>query len=162
MFSLVPICSLWGWLCSQDLSGEGSYELCDDGGESEICRSDCTLSSWRWFYNLTAGEECDDGNRTTEACPDDEPCVVCGELCLNVPGARCGDGVLDAQFGEECDDGNRLDDLNGCSTNCRQNNVCGDGIVSPFSRCAMTDLRMPAVIVMLIVVQRELVILRAD
>ena len=49
---------------------------------------------------------------------------------------RCGDGVLDTQFGEECDDGNRLDDLNGCSTDCRQNNVCGDGIVqSVFEFC---------------------------
>ena len=29
-----------------------------------------------------------------------------------------------------------LDDLNGCSTDCRQNNVCGDGIVqSVFEFC---------------------------
>ena len=122
----------------QDVApGEEGFEACDDGGESADCKEDCTLSECGdGFTNESAGEECDDGNLVTEACPDDEPCIVCGSFCLNVPGARCGDGVLDELYGEECDDGNRLDDLNGCSANCRQNNVCGDGIVqSVFELC---------------------------
>ena len=31
-------------------AGEAGYELCDDGGESEICRDDCTVELRRRFY----------------------------------------------------------------------------------------------------------------
>ena len=55
---------------------------------------------------------------------------------------------FDAQFGEECDDGNRLDDLSGCSTDCRQNNVCGDGIVQSVFEFVMTAIPTRAAIVM--------------
>ena len=113
------------------LPGNDGYEACDDGGQSENCKADCTLSSCGdGFTNIDAGEECDDGNLVTEACPaDDLSCTVCGDVCKIVAGLYCGDGIVSDQFGEECDDGNRVDDLNGCSADCKQNNVCGDGIV---------------------------------
>ncbi|MBI4821055.1 MAG: hypothetical protein HY791_32645 [Deltaproteobacteria bacterium] len=58
-----------------------------------------------------------------------------GELDSGDSGADlCGDGAVDP--GEDCDDGNRMDDLNGCSADCRDTAVCGNGVVeSLFEAC---------------------------
>jgi cysteine-rich repeat protein len=45
------------------------------------------------------------------------------EVCLP---AGCGNGILDG--GEACDDGNRVHG-DGCSADCRSNEVCGNGVV---------------------------------
>ena len=39
----------------------------------------------------------------------------------------CGNGVVET--GEECDDGDTTDTGNGCSAQCRDNSICGDGEV---------------------------------
>ena len=48
------------------MCGDGSVEgteACDDMGESATCDDDCTLAECGdTVLNLTAGEECDDGN----------------------------------------------------------------------------------------------------
>ncbi|MHC4698638.1 MAG: MopE-related protein [Planctomycetota bacterium] len=63
---------------------------------------------------LTAGEECDDGNR--------EDCDGCGANCdLEI----CGDGFL--QCGEYCDDGNSVE-TDACLSACVPAS-CGDGFV---------------------------------
>ena len=66
------------------------------------------------------GEECDDGNLTS----DDG----CTKYCLKEP--NCGDGVVDR--GEECDDGNRQDGDLSCSSQCTR---CGDGLLAEGEQC---------------------------
>lgn len=46
----------------------------------------------------------------------------------------CGDGVPQFEFGEECDDGNLIDN-DGCDSNCRFSDVCGNGILSAGEEC---------------------------
>ena len=60
------------------------------------------------------GEECDDGEETTE----------CNLDCTE---GECGDEVVNLTAGEECDDGNRID-TDSCLTTCLSAK-CGDGIV---------------------------------
>jgi cysteine-rich repeat protein len=47
--------------------------------------------------------------------------------------ASCGDGVID--LGEKCDDGNTIDELDGCSHDCMDNEKCGDSKVDPLEQC---------------------------
>ncbi len=65
---------------------------------------------------LDEGEECDDGNTTSED--------GCSAACAI---ESCGDGVLQAGLGEECDDGNTASE-DGCSVACIEES-CGDRIV---------------------------------
>jgi cysteine-rich repeat protein len=97
-------------------------ELCDAGGESASCDTDCTLvACGDGWVNETAGETCDDGNRTNGDGCDDH--VAQGGSC----GAPfCGDGVVDSA--EECDDGNSIGG-DGCSAACIDE-LCGDGVVN--------------------------------
>ena len=67
---------------------------------------------------LEEGEECDDGNRNTEACMSDESCIVCGALCEEVPGK---------QPGELCDEGCVLRSINEVQSICN----CGTEEVDP-------------------------------
>jgi cysteine-rich repeat protein len=41
---------------------------------------------------------------------------------------RCGDGVVDGSAGEICDDGNNVNG-DGCSADCKSNEICGNGII---------------------------------
>ena len=69
------------------------------------------------------GEECDDGNSTTEACDyGQRGCQVCDRNCSEISGqvSYCGDGVI--QAGEECDDGN-TNDNDACRNTC-QRSMC--------------------------------------
>jgi cysteine-rich repeat protein len=61
-----------------------------------------------------AGEQCDDGNTTS----DDG----CSSACVR---EFCGDGATQAGIGEQCDDGNATSG-DGCSSAC-QTELCGDG-----------------------------------
>ena len=88
--------------------GDGNLdpgEVCDDGGESATCDTNCTaVICGDGTLNMTAGEGCDDGNN------------VGGDGCrANCTTEVCGDGILDP--GEACDDGNNVDS-DGCSANC--------------------------------------------
>jgi cysteine-rich repeat protein len=91
-------------------------EDCDDRGESAHCNIDCTVAACGdGLRNATAGEACDDGTDTLE----------CNRNCTR---PSCGDGRINDTL-EDCDDGNATDDGNGCSANCKFNNVCGNHIV---------------------------------
>ncbi|MEM9488906.1 MAG: DUF4215 domain-containing protein [Myxococcota bacterium] len=114
-------------------------EACDDGGESALCDSDCTIAECGDAHaNASAGEECDwglnaalcgaisrdGGNR------DDSP-DTCREDC-RLP--YCGDGVVDtgvlsdgAMSAEACDDGGL--DTETCDSDCTAP-VCGDGYLN--------------------------------
>ena len=70
------------------------------------------------------GEDCDDGNRTSED--------GCSDLCRLEDPLSCGDGVTGP--GETCDDGNALDG-DGCSATCQSEGVCGDGSPDPGEQC---------------------------
>jgi cysteine-rich repeat protein len=89
---------------------------------------------------VEAGEQCDDGNTTTEACAYGQAsCTVCNATCQRVAGATsfCGDGVVDAAHGEACDDGNGLSG-DGCSATCQVETpapVCGNGVVEAGEQC---------------------------
>jgi cysteine-rich repeat protein len=97
----------------------------------------------------TMGERCDDGNTSSGDgcsydCLSDEKCgngvvdFVAGEQCdgasnCRPPGGlgacllqRCGNTFVEA--GEICDDGNTVGS-DGCSADCRSNEMCGNGIV---------------------------------
>jgi cysteine-rich repeat protein len=91
-------------------------EACDTGGESATCNVDCTLPvCGDGLHNAAAGEACD-AAQDTAGCDRDCTLPVCGDGQLNF--------VL-----EDCDDGNAADDGNGCSSDCKFNNVCGNGHV---------------------------------
>ncbi len=87
-------------------------EECDDAGESAQCDTDCTVAECGdGTLNVTAGEECDDGNvDNTDACVDE---------CVN---AACSDGHVWLAV-EECDDGNAIGG-DGCSSNCVLEGAC--------------------------------------
>jgi cysteine-rich repeat protein len=92
-------------------------EECDTMGETAQCDIDCTLPKCGDGYrNAAAGEACDT-IQDTESC--NANCTL----------PRCGDGRINTFAGEDCDDGNTTDDMNGCSANCKFNNICGNGRV---------------------------------
>jgi cysteine-rich repeat protein len=97
-------------------------EICDAGGESAACDTDCTPTfCGDGWLNSTALELCDDGNMTNgDGCDDD---VFLGGSC-GAP--RCGNGTVEGS--EQCDDGNNVEG-DGCSATC-VNELCGDGIVN--------------------------------
>ncbi len=112
-------------MCMPAACGDGFVHLgaeeCDgngagNGGESSDCNLDCTSTvCGDGKLNVTAGEECDDGNAAEE------------DACLSTcEDARCGDGVQRAGV-EECDDGNDID-ADQCLTTCEVAR-CGDGVV---------------------------------
>ena len=113
---------------------------------------------------VDAGETCDGDCPTT--CSDGDLCThdsligtsaTCNAACAFVPvlncesgdgccasgcnqvvdsdcSSICGNGIL--ELGESCDDGNELDDGNGCTHDCQNNALCGDGTIqSLFELC---------------------------
>ena len=67
----------------------GADEACDGGGAATAdCDLDCTaVVCGDEVVNAAAGETCDDGNDTIEACEYGESsCTVCGPSCTEVPG----------------------------------------------------------------------------
>lgn len=57
-------------------------------------------------------------------CKPGQICAANQDACIDIGG--CGDGVLEK--GEVCDDGNILDG-DGCSADCKSEEVCGNGII---------------------------------
>lgn len=96
------------------------------------------------------GEECDDGNLTTETCNyGEEACTVCAADCTLQAGeviGYCGDGVTQDEH-EGCDDGNTvtevcdygLTECGVCAADCTkqlgETSYCGDSIVNDFEEC---------------------------
>lgn len=81
------------------------------------------------------GENCDDGNKTTETCAYGETsCSVCGATCALVAGATsyCGDFEEDAGNGEQCDDGG-TEDGDGCSSTCQDEVLTATPYATPAS-----------------------------
>jgi cysteine-rich repeat protein len=114
--------------CSGDCSkvevcGDGvvdSGEECDDAGESATCDSDCTaVVCGDSVTNVSAGEECDDGNTTNGD--------GCSDACTIEVGDSDGDGVPDnvdncpftPNPGQEDTDGDGQGDA--CSGDCDPN-----------------------------------------
>lgn len=92
-------------------------EACDTAGPSASCNADCTASvCGDGFANAASGEVCDSARENVLGCDYD----------CSLP--ACGDGVLNSAV-EDCDDGNPADTGNGCSAQCKYNNVCGNGVV---------------------------------
>ena len=101
-------------------------EECDDGGESATCGTDCTLPQCGdGARNVTAGEQCDDGNTRS--------CDGCSARCRREVGVTCGDGSVSQDCGEQCDDGNGFDG-DGCDTNCTPT-ACGNGVRATGEQC---------------------------
>lgn len=151
--------------CTLARCGDGTVnalagEACDGAGYA--CDDDCTLPECGDGVLNPARERCDDGNTEVcnGACASDcsalertgtcgDGVVTCGEVCdeglMNGTcghcaadcGARlgvCGDRVITASCGEICDDGNRVNG-DGCSSDCRGAETCGDGRVDPGESC---------------------------
>jgi cysteine-rich repeat protein len=97
-------------MCGDGLAG--CNEECDDRGESATCDANCTLAECTdGTLNVTAGEQCDDGNNNPfDGCTND--CTVCGDGVITPP--------------EECDDGNTLSG-DACDAQCQQPCVVGTG-----------------------------------
>jgi cysteine-rich repeat protein len=57
-------------------------------------------------------------------CGPGQICATHQDICINFGG--CGDGIISGD--EVCDDGNIIDG-DGCSSNCRSNETCGNGMV---------------------------------
>src|SRR4051812_35663125 len=62
--------------------------------------------------------------RSGIVCPEGTKCAAVQAVCII---NDCGDGVVNA--GEVCDDGNIING-DGCSSDCRSKESCGDGLVS--------------------------------
>ena len=101
---------LIGEFCGDGVTG--CREECDDRGESATCDANCTsVGCGDGTVNVTAGEECDDGNLNPfDGCTND--CTVCGDGKITSP--------------EECDDGDTSSGAN-CDAQCRQPRVVGTG-----------------------------------
>jgi len=111
-------------------------EICDDGGESFTCDTNCTPASCGdGDLNATRGETCDDGNASdNDSCPSSNPAGA--PWCLT---ATCGDGFTcsdvvtctSGPFGgpEACDDAGPSAT---CDADCSLA-VCGDGTLNPLN-----------------------------
>lgn len=95
-------------------------EVCDDGNQvggdgcAPLC--DSTEVCGNGILDAHLGEQCDTGGAVNAAC--DVDCTA----------AACGDGFLNPAAGEVCDDGNTLD-ADGCRSDCRSTEICGNGIL---------------------------------
>jgi cysteine-rich repeat protein len=113
-------------------AGNGAVCNAADGGSWEgfyLEAATCPGSSGAVCGNgaVESGEQCDDGNTSTEACAYGQTsCTVCGASCTNVAGATsyCGNGSVAAANGEQCDDGNTTSG-DGCSATCQTESTGG-------------------------------------
>ncbi|MBL0219906.1 MAG: DUF4215 domain-containing protein [Myxococcales bacterium] len=135
--------------CGDGIIDTAMGEQCDDSNHvaGDMCSPSCKFEVCG-NHNVDPGEECDDGNLANgDTCHNSCKVPRCGdgikdlqlsEECdlgaanANTSGAACrtncrlpicGDGVQDP--GEVCDDGN-LQVGDGCSSDCRSNETCGN------------------------------------
>jgi len=117
--------------CQDDVVDSG--ELCDDGGETTACDTNCTPATCGdGDVNATRGETCDDGNASdNDSCPSSSPagspyCIpaTCGDGFACTDGASCTSGPGGGP--EACDAAGPSATCDGdCSTA-----VCGDGTLN--------------------------------
>ncbi|MDY0001336.1 MAG: DUF4215 domain-containing protein [Polyangia bacterium] len=107
-------------------------EVCDDGNwvAGDGCSPDCLSdeSCGNGITDVAASEGCDCGQDATTmptSCdyPNGHPLGSCTIDCQT---KYCGNGVLNE--GEVCDDGNTASG-DGCSADCRSEEICGNGYV---------------------------------
>jgi len=105
-------------------------EQCDVGGESATCDADCTLPQCGdGTLNVTAGEQCDDGNRNPfDGCSND--CIACGNG-IRTPPEECDDG--NTFSGDSCDA-----QCHYCDVQCRQSSIVGTGTAQSCTETAFT------------------------
>lgn len=135
--------------CTITANGNGTKTIvCDDGTAVTVTDAGYCGDT---LIDQTAGENCDDGNAVTEACPYGTVCTVCRSDCTTGPGLerRCGDAVKQQDFGEACDDGNQADG-DYCAGNCtvvtgfcgdhikQSNEACDDGFTDSCGTCNAT------------------------
>lgn len=101
-------------------------EACDD--ESETNNNRC-LTNCQWAYcgdgHIRTGvEDCDPGNA--------EETTTCNRDCTLT---QCGDGLLNQAAGEECDNGSLNGAIGGCSSTCKKQYNCGNGIKNTGEQC---------------------------
>ncbi|KFE68237.1 DUF4215 domain-containing protein [Hyalangium minutum] len=92
-----------------------SWTLCVHGVRFMLALTALTLSACYESGTIT----CSSGL----VCPSRMTCSADGRSCLS---DSCGDSVR--QAGEACDDGNKING-DGCSSDCRSDETCGNGIV---------------------------------
>jgi cysteine-rich repeat protein len=127
------------------------FEQCDDGNNvaGDGCSPFCVLevpATWTcppWYYDSDDGCDCGCGALDPDCpslsanvclfnnCPNGAPPVIDDNTRCMIP--TCGNGVINPPF-EECDDGNLVGG-DGCSANCQNEVVCGNGIVEGFEQC---------------------------
>ena len=127
-----PSCEFSGFgfrVANKVACGNGTIEdseECDDGGDSDTCDADCTVAECGdGTLNITAGEDCDDGNTQAgdgcdENCQFDLGACCVGTICRIRTVPDCSD--LDGSFlglNSTCNvpdaDGDRLrDECDGC------------------------------------------------
>lgn len=76
----------------------------------------------------TETHRCESGRR----CRPGQVCAARQDACIDLGG--CGDGILSAVKAEVCDDGNILDG-DGCSSDCKSEETCGNGIEDVRESC---------------------------
>ncbi|MFN0245855.1 MAG: DUF4215 domain-containing protein [Kofleriaceae bacterium] len=128
--------------CGNNVIDQSAGEECDDnntvGGDG--CSAQCRRESCG--NGVTdVGEECDDGNLANQDGCSGTPIEVddgmggtmrSPEPCMSRE--VCGNGIKDFQVGEVCDDGNTTSG-DGCNSDCRSGEGCGNGIVDPGEEC---------------------------
>ena len=107
-------------------------ESCDDGNtvDGDGCQGDCVFPSCGdGIIDAEFNEACDcgrDAESQSPLCPAINSNDVNAECRPNCQPGRCGDGIVDDAT-EACDDGNFvLGD--GCSPDCKSDEVCGNGV----------------------------------
>lgn len=65
-------------------------------------------------------------------CPPGQVCAVDQDACIPIGG--CGDGIVSPEKGEICDDGN-IRNGDGCSSDCRSDTLCGNGVIDRDEDC---------------------------
>lgn len=132
--------------CTYTSTGTYSPACRADGSLIDACDTPVTIGSPVCGNAIVeTGEDCDDGNTTTETCTYGESsCTVCDATCSSVAGATsyCGDSVIDAANGETCDDGPMNYTANNCNNTCDgiTPSVCGNLIVEAGEDCDDGDL----------------------
>lgn len=107
-------------------------EECDDGNidDADQCHTSCLIPRCGdGIADAQNGEGCDAGSANS-----DEANAACRTNCQP---QRCGDGIRDAA--EACDDGNVVAG-DGCSSDCRSNETCGNGVVDALKGEQCDDL----------------------
>ncbi len=128
--------------CGNNVIDQSAGEECDDNNDigGDGCSAQCRRESCG--NGVTdVGEECDDGNLDNQDGCTGTPIEISDgmggtmrspEPCMSRE--ICGNGIKDFQVGEVCDDGNTASG-DGCNSDCRSGEGCGNGIVDPGEEC---------------------------